>query len=301
MCQSNEHSAAGLYTMPENFQTMGMPSFWMPYIQVDSIANVVHDAARHGATIEIESQSAPGGGVIVLIRDPAGAGFTCYEGGGLSSRYVGANPYCVVWNELHVSDLAKVQSFYTHVFGWQIKETNDIDRYEIFASSESTNPIAGIQVSSNEFKGSKEYWGVYFSVSNLYNAAKKIEQNHGEILVEQAVGKNPALLANDSQGAAFYIMEDKRNSHTVGETHNTQTIRWRAILGLAMVAVAVVTEANWIWGILFLIWVVPDLWRGSTHFLEYVERHRNPVVYWLIMATWLSLTIYLLFDWVIAA
>jgi len=62
------------------------------------------------------------------------------------------------------------------------------------------------------------------------------------------------------------------------------------------VALAVLTETNWIWGLLFLIWVVPDIQRGSTHFLEHVERRSNPVVYWLIITTWLILSVYLLAE-----
>lgn len=48
-------------------------------------------------------------------------------------------------------------------------------------------------------------------------------------------------------------------------------------------------------GLLFLFWVVPDLRSGRTHFLELVERRSNPAVYWLIIGTWIVLSLYLLF------
>lgn len=300
-CQANGRPAAGLFIMPEKFQNIGMPSFWMPYIQVESIEELVHKAERQGAKVEIKAQPAPGGGVIALIRDPAGAGFTCFEGDNSGITKEEGNLGRVVWNELHVSDIAKVRSFYTKVFGWRIESTDTIDRYEIFASMESSDPIAGIQVASNSVKGDKEYWGVYFSVSNLADAAKNIEKNGGKIVAEQAMGDQSALLAYDSQDAAFYIVEAKHDSHAVGETSNQSTHKWRAILGLVIVALAVTTEASWIWGLLFLVWVVPDIRRGTTHFLEFVDRRSNPIVYWLIMITWLTLSIYLLVDGAIGA
>jgi len=206
-CEADNHSVAGLYTMPEMFQNIGMPSFWMSYIRVQNIHQTVQAAEKHCAKIEIKPQAAPGGGVIALIRDPAGAGFTCYEGDGLGGREDTGKPGRMVWNELHISDLKAVETFYTSVFGWHIKAAHHTDRYEIFDSGNTADPIAGIQVTSNELKGDKEYWGVYFSVGDLSTASKCIEENGGEIVAEQPLGDRPALLAYDSQGAAFYIVE----------------------------------------------------------------------------------------------
>lgn len=73
-------------------------------------------------------------------------------------------------------------------------------------------------------------------------------------------------------------------------------VKWRAIVGLVIVALAVFFNANWIWGVLFLLWVIPDIKSGSTHFMEHIEKRRNPVVYWLIILTWLVLSAYLLVE-----
>jgi len=300
-CRAQNGFAGGLFTMPEKFQNMGMPSFWMSYIHVEDIEEIVRVAERHGAKVEVKPQPAPGGGMIALIRDPSGAGFTCYEGEDSFGRDATGTLGNMVWNELHVSDLAIVESFYSNVFGWRIQATDNEDRYEIFAPSENSEPIAGIQVTSNDLKGDKEYWGVYFSVSSLSSTAKDIEKGGGQIVVEQPLGNRPALLAFDSQGAAFYIVEEYHNPQAKNKAAKTRTYRWRAILGLVIVAIAVLSDASWIWGVLFLLWVVPDIRRGSTHFMEHVERRNNPVVYWLIIVTWLTLSIYLLAEWIIGA
>jgi len=300
-CQVRDNAAAGLYTMPEQFQSMGMPSFWMSYIHVDDLEEIVRLAERQGAKVEVKPKPASSGGMIALIRDPAGAGFTCYEGEDPGGRDESDSLGRMAWNELHVSDLAKVESFYANVFGWRIEATDVSGRYNVFASSDHSEPIAGIQVTSNDIKGDKEYWGVYFSVSSLSSAAKNIEECGGQVVAEQPIGNRQALLVYDSQDAAFYIVEGKHSLHANdGETKN-QALKWRAVLGLIIVAVAVLTEASWIWAVLFLIWVVPDIRRGSTHFLEYVERRKNPVVYWLIIATWLALSAYLLVEAVMLA
>ena len=292
--QLGEQPAAGLFTMPEKFQSIGMPSFWMSYIQVDEIEEVVRLAEQHGAKIEVKPQPAPGGGRVALIRDPAGAGFTCYEGDDPGGKDSSGAPGRQAWNELHVSNLATVESFYTHVFGWHIQATDVSDRYEIFLSKDRSEPIAGIQVTSNDIKGEKEYWGVYFSVSDFAKATKQIEKHGGHVEPEQPLGSQRSMLAYDNQDAAFYLLEAKHKTLTGEEKTEDQPYKWRAVLGLVIVAIAVLTEANWVWGVLFLVWIIPDIQRGSTHFLEYVERKRNPVVYWLIIATWIVLSVYLL-------
>lgn len=301
LCVAGKNPTAGLYTMPETFQRIGMPSFWMSYIHVRDIHYIVRVAEEHGAKIEVNPQAAPGGGLVALIRDPAGAGFTCYEGDDLAGRDDTGTLGRMFWNELHVSDLSKVESFYTNMFGWAIKPAKEPERYTICGSLDDPEPIASIQVTSNEFKGDKEYWGVYFSVNSLTTVSKEIEQSGGQIVAEQPLGDTPAMLAYDPQGAAFYVVEGRQDSETHDETTVTATRKWLAMLGLVIVAIAVLLEANWIWGLLFLIWVLPDIRRGSTHFLEYVERSKNPVVYWLIVGTWVTLSIYLLLGQAIGA
>ena len=199
--------SAGLYTMPQIFQNIGLPSFWMPYVRVESIDETINKVERYSARVEIKPQPAPNGGLIALIRDPSGAGFTCFEGDNSEVLNQSDQHGCVVWNELHVSNLDKVASFYTAVFGWHIEATEVKDCYDIFTSQDRSTPIAGIQVISNDVKGDNEYWSAYFLVDNLTSAAKTIEQNGGKIAAEQSLGSRSALLAYDSQDAAFWICD----------------------------------------------------------------------------------------------
>jgi hypothetical protein len=292
LCLTNKSPSAGLYEMPETFQNMNMPSFWMSYLHVQNIEQIVQSAEKHGGKIEVEPQPGPGGGTIALIRDPSGAGFTCYQGAPINTKSKGLG--CMVWNELNVSSLDKVKSFYETVFCWHIKPTKFVDQYDVFTSADNNNPIAGIRVTSNEIKGEKEYWGVYFSVENLNQAAKAIEHSGGEIISQQPLGEQASVLAIDPQGAAFYIVEKSTQPNV--SSSSGKTVKWRAISGLGLILVAILLEQNWIWGVFFLLWLLPDLKHGITHFMERIERHNNPIIYWLIMGVWLSLSIYLLLE-----
>ena len=292
LCSVGQQPAAGLYRMPDFFQKINMPSFWMSYIQVANIDEIVQKAEQLGAKIEVQPEEAPSGGKVALIRDPAGAGFTCYQGEEMGGRDDGLNLGRMVWNELHISDLSTIEAFYSELFSWKINQTKHPDRYEIYSAGQS---IAGIQVSPNEIKGDKEYWGVYFSVDSLSKAQARIEHAGGQVAVEQPLGDRPALLAYDSQGAAFYIIEASNNVSTEHKQSGSP-FKWRAILGLLLVITAVFLEADWVWGLLFLLWVIPDIRSGVTYFFEPIERYRHPILYWLIIGTWIVLSVWTLWP-----
>lgn len=68
--------------------------------------------------------------------------------------------------------------------------------------------------------------------------------------------------------------------------------KWRTIVGLILVYLAIWFELQWIWGILFLFWVVPDLISGSTFFMEEINKKEHPLLYWLIVVSWLLMALY---------
>lgn len=106
-----------------------MPPFWMSYIQVSDLEQTVGLAEQHGAKVEVRPTSASGGGQVALIRDPSGAGFTCYQGDAFSPKNASLIHGTQVWNELHVSDLTLIKDFYEKVFDWRIEhpmKMNDI-------------------------------------------------------------------------------------------------------------------------------------------------------------------------------
>lgn len=72
----------------------------------------------------------------------------------------------------------------------------------------------------------------------------------------------------------------------------TSTAKWRVIAALIILYVAIILNTPWLWVPLFVIWVVPDLFKGVTYFMEPVERNENPMLYWMIMITWIGMTGY---------
>ncbi len=70
--------------------------------------------------------------------------------------------------------------------------------------------------------------------------------------------------------------------------------KFRTIIGLALLYTAVLFNIEWIWAILFLFWVIPDLFSGTTYFIEPVEKKSHPFLYWIIISSWIWMSIYML-------
>lgn len=71
-----------------------------------------------------------------------------------------------------------------------------------------------------------------------------------------------------------------------------QSFKWRSIVALILMYVALLMNWEWAWGILFLFWVIPDLFTGITYFIEPISKKENTVLYWVIISSWVLMSIY---------
>lgn len=73
---------------------------------------------------------------------------------------------------------------------------------------------------------------------------------------------------------------------------NQYLSKWRTIGMLIFLYIAILKDWQWIWGILFSIWVIENLKSQSTYLIEPIERKDAPVLYWGMVVTWTLLAIY---------
>jgi len=72
----------------------------------------------------------------------------------------------------------------------------------------------------------------------------------------------------------------------------SKSFKWRTILGLIFIYVAMWFNLQWAWGVLFLLWVIPDLFTGTTYFIEPVAKHEEPILYWVIIISWIFMSLF---------
>ena len=202
---TDDGESAGLFAMPVKFRDMGMPSFWMSYIQADDIDRVVERARELGGKVEFGPQDFGAGAAIALIRDPLGAGFTVYQGEDLSPRQDNAHPGHLAWNVLHVSDASAVAGFYERLFDWQILPDPSAENSYSIRNAIGA-PISAIYVQSDVERGGYQYWGVFFAVRDLDEAKARLSELGGTVLSEETTATGRVLAAQDGDGAAFFLI-----------------------------------------------------------------------------------------------
>ena len=196
---------AALFEMPEAFQTMGLPSFWMPYFAVADVERACHKARSTGGKVEM-GPLAWSSGRIALIRDPLGAGFTVYEGNDLSFPSGRSTRVRRTGCALYLSDAKAVEDFYQAVFDWRIMDDTSRKGGSVIHGVDGKT-VAGLQELSEDVRGPYQYWGIHFAVSDPDSAARKIEAYGGKILSRDHGPRGLVVLAADPDGAAFYLRQ----------------------------------------------------------------------------------------------
>ena len=195
----DNRKVSGLYETPLKFKQIGMPHFWMTYIQVDNLDLTVEKAREMGGIIELVEKENPFG-PIALIRDPQGAGFTVYAGNQLDSRTANSAG-TLIWNELHVSNVGNIKPFYESIFEWKFKEGLN-RQYNVY--TKGNEHVADVLEISIAEKGKYEYWVSTFGVKDLNHTHKKILKMKGQLI---SVEGSRRMYSDHSGQAFFYIQE----------------------------------------------------------------------------------------------
>lgn len=89
-------------------------------------------------------------------------------------------------------------------------------------------------------------------------------------------------------------MNKSKNLGKAMERNSTapqKAFKWRSMLALIMMYIIMIFDIQWVWGVLFLFWVIPDLRSGTTYFIEPVERSSHPLEYWAIVSSWIIMSL----------
>ncbi|MEM9330831.1 MAG: VOC family protein [Pseudomonadota bacterium] len=203
-----DRPAAGIYDMPPFFKKIKMPPFWMSYVSVDGIEALVARARGiKGVSIDVEPTPF-GDGMMALIRDPLGAGFTCYEGPSIDVKGDGGEYGRMVWNELITESIPAVEPFYRKVLGFDLKRDAEFFGNRVTLINLAGEEIAGIQEVDASIRSDKVYWMPFFSVDQVDEFNTRVKAAGGTQIstTDLGSGLNSALYFDD-KGAAFGVAE----------------------------------------------------------------------------------------------
>lgn len=267
-----QEPVASLYQMPQKFIDMGMPSFWMSYIEVDDARAVAGKAEGLGGKVELGPEEANDGSVFALIRDPLGAGFTVIEG--LPGNSPNQTPGARAGHSLFVSEIAAIKPFYESLFGWRFGELDDKGICSV--SHMGRHLFHCHEIPDPTIRGKEQYWAVLFQQARPLS---DITGHGGSIDAEFDLPEGPAVLARDPHGAAFVLLK-LQAPETPSRTKNA-LLGW---IGLSLMVFSTFSYQYWPWAIFMGIWTVQGLRQRETWLLTPVRRDREPLLYWVSLA-----------------
>lgn len=68
--------------------------------------------------------------------------------------------------------------------------------------------------------------------------------------------------------------------------------KWKTIVVLLFMLLAVIFNWSWFWGILLLFGLFHYLMTGEIHFVEVITKKETPVLYYIMLTFWSVLTYY---------
>lgn len=210
MFSLNGESACGLYELPAEQASVGIPPHWNSYVSVASADEAAARAKSLGANVMMEPFDVMEVGRMAVIQDPTGAVFCVWEAKAHARAAIVNEPGSLVWNELATRDAEAAKGFYTQLFGWEAK-TDPIPG----AGIEYTQFVAddwgrgGLMPMTDEWPAeAPPGWLVYFAVDDADAVVEQAKSLGATVEVEPRdipeVGRFAVI--TDPQGATFAVI-----------------------------------------------------------------------------------------------
>jgi hypothetical protein len=178
------------------------PPGWLVYLlsaDVDSTSLAAHSnggdvLSRHGE--------------MIVVKDSTGAHVGAWNPGESSAYSFRDEVGAPVWHELHTSDYELAIEFYENVFEWEASAMPAGEGFRMSTLGAGEAGLAGIYDAAADLQGAS-HWLVYVQVADADEAAAKVEQLGGTVLMPPAdspYGRHATVL--DPGGARFAIIQE---------------------------------------------------------------------------------------------
>lgn len=113
------------------------------------------------------------------------------------------------WNELATTNYESCKTFYTELFGWQIKENEPVAGMTYNEISiDGKKQFGGMYQMGKEFGDAPSHWIAYVAVDDVDASAAKVTELGGSVCVPPTDIPNTGrfCVVNDPSGATFSLI-----------------------------------------------------------------------------------------------
>lgn len=206
MFQRNGQDTGAAYTLPVHLREQGVPPHWGVYFAAPEVDATAERVAKLGGTVIQPPFDVMDVGRMAICKDPGGAFFSLWQAKQHYGARVMDEDNSVCWVELATWDAEQARAFYTGLFGWETKGSQNMPTYLEFSAG--GQPRGGILPMDENWKGMPSQWGIYVMVSDCDAIAEKVKASGGKVQFGpfDAPGVGRLAMLADPQGAGFSII-----------------------------------------------------------------------------------------------
>jgi uncharacterized protein len=186
----------------------GMPPAWNSYVTVENVDDAAAKAADLGGTVIAEPFDVLDAGRMAVAQDPTGAFFSMWEPRESIGAEVVNGPGALTLSQLNTVDPERALEFYSGLFGWRGEsvEGGSMPYWGLY----NNDRLAGGLMQMSPDMGAPPHWLNYFGTESVDDAAGRIGELGGQILVPpMEVPGGRILVAQDPQGAVFGLLSGR--------------------------------------------------------------------------------------------
>ncbi len=201
-------SVGGMGQMSEEFRDSKVLPVWNSYVSVANVDLAVAQAEALGARVLMAPVEVMTAGRMAIIQDPVGAAISFWQPVAHDGSGQRGGPGFFCWNELLTCKPEKARDFYAALFGWKWADSPHSQDQLYYVIENEGRQQGGIMQADEAWGEVPSMWQVYFGVSDVAAAVKRVVQLEGKIHFgpfETAVGK--IAWVADSQGATFALVD----------------------------------------------------------------------------------------------
>lgn len=74
----------------------------------------------------------------------------------------------------------------------------------------------------------------------------------------------------------------------------SKQLPWKTFIALIVIYVSLYYQWYWVWGVVFILWTIQSIKTEETYLVEVITRQEHPVIFWLILVTWLVVSAFMI-------
>jgi hypothetical protein len=200
------HDRAEIWALHEEALARGARPHWLGRIAVEDVARAAAAFQERGAMQIGPIRPTADGGQAAVLRDPGGAILAVSTPPPADATPSLAPDFYV----LNTNDAARAIVNYRELFGWEIKEPQEIPGQGTIHPFgwNAGGPSVGVIVDITGMAGRHPHWLFYFKVDALDSAVATARASGGLVLGPIALPSGERIaVCDDLQGAAFGLLE----------------------------------------------------------------------------------------------